>query len=250
MTEERLILVERRAPVAIVTLNRPAKLNALSTRLVDDLESALRELDADDEIGAIVVTGAGERAFSAGGDMQEQREQIAAGTIGERRSAGAVVRAARKPTIAAVRGYAFGGGALLAINCDIRIAATDARFKFHAAGYGQIAGGAILPRIVGAARAKEILWSGDELDAAKAERVGLVNRVVPPDGVLETAVGLAERIGNNSRRAVAALKEIIDLALPYEQAQAYEEAANRELRGSDESAARFRAAAAKVVGPA
>lgn len=250
MTDEPVVLVERRGGVGIATLNRPAKLNAMNSQLVDELEAALRELDADDEVGAIVITGAGERAFSAGGDMKEQVAQLADDTIRERRSATAVVRPIRKPIVAAIRGYCFGGGALLAINCDIRIAATDARFKFHAAGYGQVGGGAILPRIVGVARAKELLYTGDEVDAAEAERIGLVNRVVEPAEVLENAVALAGRIAANSPHAIAALQRVIDLALPFDQAQAEEDAANRSIRGGSDSADRFRRAAARVVGPA
>lgn len=249
MSEDRCVLVERRERVGIATLNRPAKLNALNTQLVEELEAALRSFDADDEIGAVVITGAGERAFSAGGDMQEQVADLDANTIRTRRSASPVLRAARKPIIAAIRGYCFGGAALLAINCDIRLAATDARFKFHAAGYGMAAGGAMLPRIVGVARAKELLMTGDEVDAAEALRIGLVNHVVEPAEVLEFAVAMAGRIAANSPGAIAILQEVIDLALPFEQAQAHEEAANRELRGSADSAARFRRAAARVVGP-
>jgi enoyl-CoA hydratase/carnithine racemase len=248
MSDQPAVLVERRGRVGIATLNRPDKLNAMNTQLMQELEAAVKEFDADDEIGAIVITGAGTRAFSAGGDMKEQRAQIEAGTVGQRRSASSVVRAAKKPVLAAIRGYAFGGGALLAINCDIRIAGSDARFKFHAAGYGQVGGGAILPRIVGVARAKEILYTGDEIDAAEAERVGLVNRVLEPDEVLEYTVAMAGRIAANSPRAIGALQEIIDLALPYEEAQAREDEANREIRASSDSATRFKAAAAKVVG--
>ena len=250
MTDGAVVLIERRGRVGIATLNRPEKLNAMNRQLVDELEAALRELDADEEIGAVVIAGAGERAFSAGGDMKEQVAQIADGTIRERRSPSAAVRAAQKPIVAAIRGYCFGGGALLAINCDIRIAATDARFKFHAAGYGQVAGGAILPRIVGVARAKELLYTGDEVDATEALRIGLVNHVVEPAEVLEAAVGMASRIAANSPHAIAALQRIIDLALPYEQAQAEEDAANRAIRGGQDSAERFRRAAARVVGPA
>ena len=248
MSDGPYVLVERRGRVGVATLNRPAKLNAMNTQLVDELEAALRAFDADDEIGAVVITGAGERAFSAGGDMKEQVAQIDDGTIRGRRSASGVARAVRKPTIAAIRGYCFGGGALLAINCDLRIAATDARFKFHAAGYGQVAGGAILPRIVGVARAKELLYTGDEVDAAEALRVGLVNRVVEPVEVLETAVAMAGRIAANSPAAIAALQRVIDVALPYEQAQSEEDAASRAVRGSSDSADRFRQAAARVIG--
>jgi enoyl-CoA hydratase/carnithine racemase len=133
------ILVERRGRVGLITLNRPEKLNALNSALVMQLERAVTQLEADDEIGAIVVTGAGERAFSAGGDMAEQ---VAALNSQEkapaRASASSIVRLAKKPTIAAIRGYCFGGGALMAIEFDIRIGGDDARFKFHAASYGRV----------------------------------------------------------------------------------------------------------------
>jgi enoyl-CoA hydratase len=248
MSEDRCVLVERRERVGIAILNRPDKLNALNSQLTNEMEAAIREFDADDEIGAIVLIGAGERAFSAGGDMKEQRAQLEAGTVRERRSTGVVVRAAKKPTIAAIRGYAFGGGAILAINCDIRIAASDARIKLHGAGYGQVTAGAMLPRIVGEAKAKELLFTGDEINAAEALRIGLVNQVVQPDELLDAAVAMARRIAANSSQAVAALKEVIDLALPYEQAQAHEDAVNRDIRVSTDSAARFKAAAARIVG--
>ena len=245
------ILVERRGRVGLVTMNRPDKLNALNTALVTDLERAIQELDADEAIGAIVVTGAGERAFSAGGDMNEQVAALnAAEPSLPRVSASAVVRVARKPTIAAIRGYCFGGGALMAIEFDIRIGADDARFKFHAAGYGRAGGGAVLPRIVGDAKAKELLFTCDEVSASEALRIGLLNQVVAPGEVVETAMAMAARIAANSPVAVKALKEIIDLALPIERALEYEHEVNRDMGKSPDSATRFRAAAAKVIGPA
>ena len=282
------MLVERRGAVGVVTLNRPEKLNALNRALVARLGEALRELDQDDAIGAIVLTGAGERAFSAGGDMSEQvraldqavatdhapaadqaataeqapaadqavatdqapaADQAATAEREPRGSAAATVRACRKPVLAAVRGYAYGGGAVLAAACDIRIAGHDARFKFHGASYGLAPGGATLPRIVGAAKAKELLFTCDEVLAPEALRIGLLNQVVEPEDVLEVTVAMAERIAANSPRAVAVLKETIDRALPIDPAVAYEEAAGRELRRSADMAARFRTAAARVVGP-
>jgi enoyl-CoA hydratase/carnithine racemase len=244
------VLIERHGRVGLAILNRPATLNALNTPLTDELEAAIRQFDADDEIGAIVLTGAGERAFSSGGDMKEQRQSLDDGTILQRRSASAVVRVAKKPTIAAIRGYAFGGGALLAINCDIRILGTDARLKFHGATYGQAPGGAALPRIVGAAKALELLLTGDEINAEEAYRIGLANQVVAPEAVLETALAMAARIAANSPQAVPIIKRAIDLATSTQEAQAYEDQANREIRASADSAARFRRAAEKVVGPA
>ena len=243
------ILVERRGRVGLVTLNRPEKLNALSSALVNQLEHALKALDADDEVGAIVITGAGERAFSAGGDMSEQIAALEQERTFPRVNASSVVHAAKKPTIAAIRGYCFGGGALLAIHCDIRIAGDDARFKFHGASYGRAPGGAVLPRIVGEARAKELLFTGDEVSADEALRIGLVNHVVPASDVVENAVAMGERIAANSPESIRVLKEVIELALPVDQAIEREHELNRGMGRTPDSAARFRSAAERVIGP-
>jgi enoyl-CoA hydratase len=242
------ILVERRGRVGLVTLNRPEKLNALSSALVNQLEQALQDLDADDEVGAIVITGAGDRAFSAGGDMAEQVAALDGATAIPRVGASTVVRAAVKPTIAAIRGFCFGGGALMAIECDIRIGGEDARFKFHAASYGRAPGGAVLPRIVGEAKAKELLFTCDEVSSTEALRVGLLNQVVPSGEVVEAAVAMGQRIAANSPVAVKALKEIIDLALPIDKALEYEHEVNQGMGQSADSATRFRRAAERVIG--
>jgi enoyl-CoA hydratase len=243
------VLVERRGQVGLVTLNRPEKLNALNRELVSQLRQALSDLDTDEAIGAIVLTGAGERAFSAGGDMREQVERLDEQQAAPAApSASTAVRACAKPVLAAIRGYCYGGGAVLAIACDIRIGGEDARIKFHGASYGLAPGGASLPRIVGEAKAKELLFTCDEVLADEALRIGLLNQVVPANQVLDTAVAMAERIANNSPRAVRVLKETIDLALPIEEALAHEEAATRELRASAAHADRFRQAASRVVG--
>ncbi len=242
------ILVERRGRVGLVIMNRPEKLNAMNSALVNQLEQAVHELDVDDDVGAIVITGAGARAFSAGGDMAEQVAALDGSAAATRVSASAVVRAAAKPTIAAIRGYCFGGGALMAIECDIRIGGEDARFKFHAASYGRAPGGAVLPRIVGEAMAKELLFTCDEVSAQEALRVGLLNHVVPSEEVVEVAVAMGQRIAANSPAAVNALKEIINLALPIDKALEYEHEVNRELSGSPDSTSRFRQAAERVIG--
>jgi enoyl-CoA hydratase/carnithine racemase len=249
------ILVERRGRVGLVVLNRPEKLNALNSELVNQLEAAFQNLEADEDVGAVVLTGAGARAFSAGGDMAEQIAALdsadsasASASDTPRVSASAVVRDCSKPTIAAIRGYCFGGGALLAIECDIRIGGDDARFKFHGASYGRAPGGASLPRIVGVAKAKELLFTGDEVSAAEALRIGLLNQVVPTEDVVETAVAMAARIAANSPVAIKALKEIIELALPIDSALDQERYANRDMGHSSDSASRFRNAAARVLG--
>ena len=140
------------------------------------------------------------------------------------------------------------GGALLSIECDIRIGGEDARFKFHAASYGRAPGGSVLPRIVGAAKAKEILFTCDEVSSTEALRVGLLNQVVPSNEVVEVAVALGQRIAANSPVAVKALKEIIGLALPIDKALEYEHEVNREMGHSPDSASRFRQAAERVIG--
>ncbi len=245
---ENPILIDRQDGVGIVTLNRPAKLNAMTTQLLLELEDALSELEADDAIGAVVITGAGDRAFSAGRDLGE--ETTAGGGANGRRPRGPVVMGScRKPTIAAIRGYAYGGGALLALNCDIRIAAEDARFKFPGAAYGLPAGGTQLPRIVGLAKAKELLFTGDVVDAPEALRIGLVNQVVSVQGLMEYSVAMAGRIAANSARTIMGLKEIVDMVIPATEALAHQSQLDRELRASDETSERLRQAADRVVGP-
>ena len=240
--------MESGAGVAVVTLNRPDKLNALNSEMVTQLEEVVTALDADETIGAIVITGAGDRAFSSGGDMAEQVAALEEERTFPRLNASLLLHEVRTPTIAAIRGYCFGGGALLAIHCDIRIGGEDARLKFHGASYGRAPGAAVLPRIVGEAKAKELLFTGDEIRATEALRIGLLNQVVAPEAVLQTAVAMAQRIVANSPAAVRALKEIIERALPVDKALEYEHEVNQGMGRTPDSAARFRSAAERVLG--
>jgi enoyl-CoA hydratase len=242
------VLLAREGAVGIVTLNRPEKLNALNSAMVTQLEQAITQMDADESIGAIVLTGAGDRAFSAGGDMAEQVAALEQERTFPRLNASLLLHEAKTPTIAAIRGYCFGGGALLAIHCDIRIGGEDARLKFHGASYGRAPGGAVLPRIVGEAKAKELLFTGDELQAAEALRIGLLNQVVAPEAVLATAVAMGARIAANSPPAVRALKEIIERALPVDKALEYEHEVNQGMGRTPDSSARFRSAAERIIG--
>jgi enoyl-CoA hydratase len=242
------VMIERRGRVGLLTLNRPAKLNALNQQLMAALAQALAEFDADPDVGAIVLTGAGERAFSAGGDLAEQVAALDSPAEGAAESPMQALHACRTPTLAAIRGYCFGGGALLAIACDIRLAGDDARFKFHGASYGRALGAADLPRIIGEARAKELLFTGDEVAAAEALRLGLVNHVVPAAEVLDVTIAMAERIAANSPAAVATIKQTIDLALPIEQALDHEARVDGELGRSPDTADRFRRAAERILG--
>lgn len=244
----KLLILERRGAVALIRLNRPAKRNALNARLSRELIAALDDLEADDGVHAVVITGSGQRAFCAGADMAEAVSSHSAGAPGA--PAEAVARLLRfpKPVIAAVNGYAYGGGAALAANCDIRIAAPDARFRFLGAEYGLVVGASQLPRIVGGPRAKELIFSARVVEAAEAERIGLVNRVVPFHQLEAEALALAAAIAANVPAAVRASKEVIDLATDNSAAEAREADLNRELRRSEEHRQRFRAAAEKVTG--
>ncbi|MDP8921824.1 MAG: enoyl-CoA hydratase/isomerase family protein [Chloroflexota bacterium] len=244
------VLAERRGPVGLGILNRPEKLNAMSSRLTAEMVRVLDAFEADDEIRVIVLTGAGDRAFSAGGDLNEVRERVGPNArrapnppLGER------IRACRKPVIAAIRGYCYGGAAALVLNCDIRICGDDAKTRFIGASYGGIGGGALLPRIVGEAKAKELLLTTDVVPAAEALRIGLANQVVPAAEVVDYAVAMGERIAANHPRAVLGYKEIVNAALPVEEALAREAAIRAELQASEDTAARFNAAAERVVGP-
>jgi enoyl-CoA hydratase len=210
------ILVERRGAVGIVTLNRPAALNALNAALIAELASAFDDFEADTGIGAIVLTGS-EKAFAAGADVKEMvaktypeiyREDFI--TRGWER-----VAQCRKPVIAAVAGFALGGGCEIAMMCDIVIAADTARFGQPEITLGTIpgAGGTQrLTRFVGKAKAMDLCLTGRMMDAAEAERAGLVSRIVPAAELLSEAVKIAERIAGMSQPIVMMVKESVNRA--------------------------------------
>jgi enoyl-CoA hydratase len=210
------ILTETRGRVGIVTLNRPKQLNALNDQLIDELVAALAAFDADDAIGAMVVTGS-EKAFAAGADigaMKDMTYMQAYKTDYITRN-WEKLRAVRKPVIAAVAGYALGGGCELAMTCDIIIAADSAKFGQPEIKLGIIpgAGGTQrLPRAVGKAKAMDLVLTARMMDAAEAERAGLVSRVVPADKLLEEAVDAATVIASFSLPSVLAAKESVNRA--------------------------------------
>ena len=210
------ILVESRGRVGLITLNRPKALNALNDALMSELGQALLSLDRDDDIGAIVMTGS-ERAFAAGADIGAmanwsymdvyKTEYITRNWE--------TIRTIRKPVIAAVSGYALGGGCELAMMCDIVIAADNARFGQPEIKLGVMpgAGGTQrLPRAVGKAKAMDLCLTGRMMDALEAERSGLVSRVVPAERVLEEALEAATVIAAYSLPSVMMAKESINRA--------------------------------------
>ncbi len=209
------ILVERRGRVGLVTLNRPKALNALSARLMAELEEALGELDRDGEVGAVVVTGS-EKAFAAGADIKEMLEKdFNAALASDFIAPWQKIAAHRKPVIAAVAGYALGGGCELAMMCDIILAADNAKFGQPEINLGTIpgAGGTQrLTRAVGKAKAMELVLTGRMMDAAEAERSGLVSRVVPADKLLDEAMTAARKIASQSPLAAMLNKELVNAA--------------------------------------
>ena len=213
---ESMILVETRDRVGLIRLNRPKQLNALNDALMDELGAALLAFDADDAIGAIVITG-NEKAFAAGADIGAmarwdymdvyKTEYITRNWE--------TIRRVRKPVIAAVAGYALGGGCELAMMCDIVIAAETARFGQPEIKLGIIpgAGGTQrLPRAVSKAKAMDLCLTARMMDAAEAERSGLVSRVVPAERLLDEALEAAAVIAANSLPSVMILKEAINRA--------------------------------------
>ena len=192
------VTVERDGAIAIVTINRPKVLNALNAQTMDELTSAMSELGADDAVRAIVLTGAGEKWFVAGADINELAVQTPVGGREHAQRGQRVLNAIEqlgKPVIAAVNGFAFGGGCELAMACTLRIAADTAKLGQPEINLGLIpgyAGTQRLTRLVGRGVALEILLTGDALSAAEAHRIGLVNRVVPAAELMTEAKKLAE----------------------------------------------------------
>ena len=202
--------------VGIITLNRPKALNALNDQLMDELGAALKAFDADPAIGCIIVTGS-ERAFAAGADIGAMANYSFADAYGGDYITRnwETIRSIRKPVIAAVSGFALGGGCELAMMCDFIIAADNAKFGQPEIKLGVIpgAGGTQrLPRAVGKSKAMDMALTGRMMDAAEAERAGLVSRVVPFDKLADEALGAALVIADFSQLAVMAAKESVNRA--------------------------------------
>jgi enoyl-CoA hydratase len=210
------ILVEIHGNVGLVTLNRPKVLNALNAALIAELNHALDGFETDGHTGAIVITG-NERAFAAGADIAEMADlSFAEAYVGDFVAPWERITRCRKPTIAAVAGYALGGGCELAMMCDILIAAENARFGLPEITLGVMPGSGgtqRLARACGKAKAMEMILTGRQMHAEEAERCGLAARVVPTEKLLEEALDTAEKIAGFSRVAVMAAKEAVNRAL-------------------------------------
>jgi len=206
------IVAERLERVALITLNRPEKLNALSFGLVRELDEELTQLEDDDAIKAVILTGAGEKAFSAGADIHEMAglsaEELAARQELRNRANWHIATFA-KPLIGAINGLAYGGAALLSSSLDIRLGCERTKFRFLAASYGRVNSTWSLPLLVGLPKAKELLYTGREVTAEEAERIGLLNQVVPAAQLRDTAIHMAAMIAKNDPRMVQGIKRLL-----------------------------------------
>jgi enoyl-CoA hydratase len=222
-----LLLFDVRDSTAVLTLNRPEARNALSVALQDALIARLREVDERDDIGAAVLTGAGP-AFCAGFDLKEIASGLGGGDGGGRQTVlAALIDGLSKPLIGAINGFAITGGFELALACDVLIASSEARFADTHTRVGMVPGWGLsqrLPRLIGTYRAKELSLTGNFIDAACAERWGLVNRVVAPDALMPTCLALAADMNSCVREANRESKRLIDegFAQPFGDALANE----------------------------
>jgi enoyl-CoA hydratase len=210
--ENQLVLVERlEGNLAKLTLNNPP-LNLVTLELTQRLAEALEELDTDESVRVVVITGAGDRAFCAGSDVKEfpaVRDQVVEKKLARENQAFGDIEFLSKPVIAAIEGLAYGGGCEISMACDLRIAAQSARIALPEVKLGVVPGsGGLfrLPRLVGPARAMELMYLGDPISAREAEHMGLVNMVVPDGEALLYALNVARRIAQQPKAAVAAIK--------------------------------------------
>jgi enoyl-CoA hydratase len=209
------IIVETKGRVGIIRLNRPQALNALNRALVAELTQAVRAFDADDAIGCMLVTG-NEKAFAAGADIKEMADKtFIEAYVGDFCADWDCLVRARKPIVAAVAGFALGGGCEMAMQCDLIIAADNAKFGQPEIKLGVIpgiGGTQRLTRAVGKAKAMDLVLTGRNMDAAEAERAGLVARVVPAASLMDEALKVAETIAGMSLPSVLAGKEAVNVA--------------------------------------
>ncbi|MCA9511434.1 MAG: enoyl-CoA hydratase [Myxococcota bacterium] len=224
---EPVLLVERRDATSLVTLHRPDARNALSIALQEALIAAFRDAARDDAVAAVVLTGAG-KAFCAGFDLKELSSGRGGGDgAGRQNELAAAIAECPKPVIGAINGFAITGGFELALACDLLVASTEARFADTHTRVGMVPGWGLsqrLPRLVGIHRAKELSLTGNFLDAATAERWGLVNRVVAPEALIPTCLALAADMASCVAAANRETKRLIDegFAMPFGDAMPFE----------------------------
>lgn len=237
-----VLITERKRAALLLTMNRPEAMNALSSKLVKELMSAVQAAAGLSDVRTIVITGAGEKAFCAGTDLKERSLLDDAQKAAQSRSLlalSAAIWECPKPVIAAIGGWCLGGGLELALACDLRIAADDARFGFPEMTLGAYpgSGGPVtLTRLVGLARAKDILFTARRFAAAEAASLGLVERVVPRAQLVESALAWAVEMEATAPLAIAALKKSLHatLAMPLAEAAEFDQGLRRPLDGTQD----------------
>lgn len=207
--------------IGVIKLNRPEVLNAMNRKLFSEIDAALTQMEEDDGVHAIIFTGAGERAFSAGADIHEMAEQARMDEPPppdpRRPEYSWHIAASKKPTIGALNGLAYGGGAVLASSFDIRVGCERTRFRFLAVQYGRVNSTWSLPQQVGWPMAKELLFTARVVHAEEALRIGLLNHLVPADQLMDKAMELAQLIAANDPRMVQGVKDLLidDIGAPW-----------------------------------
>ncbi len=228
--ELKNVIVEKENNIGIISINRPDALNALNSDTLSDIKTAIEQVKDDDEISIVIITGVGEKAFVAGADIKEMKDMTplqARKFIHFGQGVFNDIDNLPKPTIAAVKGYALGGGCELALSCDMIIASEKAKFGLPEVTLGihpGFGGTQRLPRLIGSAKAKELIFTGEMIDAQEALRIGLVNKVVPIGKVIDEAKALAQKILKNGPIAIRLVKSAINAGLnvPLEKGLAYE----------------------------
>ncbi len=237
------VLFEQDQVIGVLTLNRPEALNALTPEMLDRMGELILDIEARGEVRALILTSAGEKAFCVGADLKGRAQEydgdgVGPDPLGTRvRAAFGQIEALAVPVIAAINGYALGGGLELALACDLRVAAEGAKFGLPEAKVGSMpgAGGTQrLSRVIGPARAKELMFTGEFIDAAEAHRIGLVNRIFPKDGLMEGARALARTIASRAPLSIRAIKTAVDLSqdVSLPAGLAFERTAHAVLRAS------------------
>lgn len=221
--ESRNLLYEKRDGIATITINRPQALNAMNKETIPEFLSRLEDAEKDENVRVLVITGAGEKAFCAGLDLKTVKgitviEAVEMSRLGQKLTL--AIEELGKPVIAAINGYALGGGLELAMACDIRIASENARIGQTEVNVGLIPGWGgtqRLPRLVGKGTAKELIFTGKMIDAKTAERIGLINKVVPPEKLRSAVEELAKVIMSKPPIAIRLAKELINSSIETDQ---------------------------------
>ena len=220
------ILMSKTDGVAVLTLNRPELLNAMNFQLINELDQGITEAEQDDGVRAIVLTGAGQRAFTAGGDIHEQRSnasELSAQELERRRAVRDQcswhIASCSKPTIGAMNGLAYGGGSVLASSLDIRVGCERTSFRFLAAAYGRLNCTWTLPQQIGWPMAKELLFTARVVEAEEAYRIGLLNHLVEPERLMDKAMEIATSIAKNHPDSVRGAKHLLvdDIGLSWQE---------------------------------